>query len=148
MSPTLLNGVSGWKPPHLPIYAQEPFRNRVRRQTGGRVPAWGRCGERFHSWQEMGFQAIDAKGSFSNASSKSNFWCVCSLHVGGQFAACRSQGELFQQEPRPGPELYSTPGQVGLGLCSSFSDHAFEYYESGSLGSNHFFKPITSKYRG
>ena len=43
----------------------------------------------------------EAKEHFPKAPSKSNFCCVCGLHVGEQVAACGFHGELFQQA-RPG----------------------------------------------
>ena len=86
-----------------------PFMLRWRSETGWRStvkasPCWRQewWGVLQEWWvAQPGPLKDEAKEHFPKAPSKSNFCCICGLHVGEQVAACGFHGELFQQA-RPG----------------------------------------------
>lgn len=115
--------------PHLPIYAQVTFRNRMKKYSEGQ------------SLLEAGV----ARGSAPGPTWTSKGRCQRVLSQG----SFQIQLWLRLRPPcwRTGCSLWVSwrtlpTGQARLGLPLFLSGGAFEHYESGHLGSNHFLKPI------
>lgn len=120
----------GGESPYLTIYAQVTFRNRMKKYIGGQFLLEAevvRGSAPGLTWTSKGqCQRVLFQGSFQNQ---------LLLHL---WPPCWRTGCSLWVSWRTLPT-----GQARLGLSLFFSGGAFEHYESGCLGSNHFLKPIT-----
>ena len=123
----------GGESPHLPIYAQVTFRNRMKKYSEGQSLL--EAGVVRGSAGVVSGPTWTSKGRSQRALSQGSFQIQLLLRL---WPPCWRTGCSLWVSWRTLPT-----GQARLGLSLFFSGGAFEHYESGHLGSNHFLKPIT-----